>query len=49
VGNYGFAGQAGAAVPLGVQMAVKIKIIRSKPTRVAVTVRKPDWREFLSY
>jgi preprotein translocase subunit Sss1 len=30
-------------------MAVKIRIIRSKPTRVAVTVRKPDWREFLSY
>jgi hypothetical protein len=30
-------------------MSVKIRVIGSKPTRVEVNVRKPAWREFLSY
>jgi len=30
-------------------MPVKIKIIGSRPTRVAVEVRRPAWREFLTY
>ncbi len=30
-------------------MSVKIKIIRTKPARVPVTVRRPDWQEFLRY
>lgn len=30
-------------------MSVKIKIIRSRPAQVPVTVHKPSWQEFLSY
>jgi hypothetical protein len=30
-------------------MSVKIKVIRSRQTRVPVAVRRPNWREFLSY
>lgn len=30
-------------------MSVKIKIINSKPSRIAVSVRRPAWQEFLKY
>jgi len=30
-------------------MPVKIKIIRSKPARVDVTIHRPGWREFIQY
>jgi hypothetical protein len=30
-------------------MAVKIKIIHTKPARVHVEVRRPPWQEFLKY
>jgi len=30
-------------------MSVKIKVIRSRPTRVTVAVHRPSWQEFLSY
>jgi|GEM_PF-1846419 len=30
-------------------MGVKIKVVGSKPARIPVVVRKPAWREFLTY
>lgn len=30
-------------------MSVKVKVIRSKPARVVVEVRRPAWQEFLRY
>lgn len=30
-------------------MPVKIKVIRSKQQRVAVTIRRPEWQTFLVY
>lgn len=30
-------------------MPIKVKILGSKPTRVAVKVRRPAWQQFLSY
>lgn len=30
-------------------MSVKVKIIRSKPSRIAVSVQRPAWQEFLKY
>lgn len=33
----------------GSEMPVKIKIIRSRPSRVDVTVRRPGWQEYIQY
>lgn len=30
-------------------MPVKIKIVKSRPERVEVKVRKPSWQQYLSY
>jgi hypothetical protein len=30
-------------------MPVKVKIVSSKPTPVAVRVRRPEWQQFLHY
>ncbi len=30
-------------------MSVKIKIVRTRPQRVAVDVRVPQWREYIQY
>ena len=30
-------------------MSVKIKIINTKPMRVEVQVRRPQWQQFLQY
>lgn len=33
----------------GFMTPVKVKVIGSRPKRVDVTVRRPQWQEFLSY
>lgn len=33
----------------GSKMPVKIKIIRTRPLRVDVTVRRPGWQEYIQY
>lgn len=30
-------------------MSVKIKVVRSRPTRVPVEIRRPTWQEFIQY
>jgi hypothetical protein len=30
-------------------MSVKVKVLSSRATRVPVVVRRPAWREFLTY